>query len=298
MNFYRDADVPRDTQGFWCRQSRFAGLVRFVVFGAGLAIAPVVGWKSDRPWVLWSGLILAALFIPVLVKDVAALFRAKNWVLQIGNGGLWINLRSYRVKVSDVVSVLHLGFAEIASVGRHTESYSTPRERVSGPGGYGAVGGSIAWKDEYLEIRLNHAETDELVAALQNAAPRADSGRAPAARLSGRSRSFSVWRVSPAVLRIPWISGHGAVVVPRIAQVLARLDGNVPVDEPTRRDRPNWRKLSAKEVQELARDLVQVHDATLDATTLLVRAGGLPYAQATALVHRFEQEGTQVLPRE
>jgi hypothetical protein len=257
-----------------------------------------VGWKSDRPWVLWGGLILGALFIPILLKDVAALFRATNWVLQIGNGGVWINLRSYRDKVSDAVSVLHLGFAEIASVGRHTESYFTPRERVSGPGGYGAVGGSIAWKDEYLEIRLNHDRTGELVAALQNLPSRPEPGRAPAARLPGRSRSFSVWRVSPAVLRIPWISGHGAVVVPRIAQVLARLDGNVPVAEPTRRERPNWRKLSAGEVQELARDLVQVHDATLDATTLLVRAGGLPYAQATALVHRFEEEGAYVLPRE
>jgi hypothetical protein len=92
------------------------------------------------------------------------------------------------------------------------------------------------------------------------------------------------------VLRVGWLSGHGLVVAPRMARALAHLDGSVRVAEPTRRERPDWRKLNADDVDELARELVQVHGAALEATALLVRAGGMTNADATALIGRFEQE--------
>src|SRR5207237_1335972 len=80
--------------------------------------------------------------IPVAVLDLAVMFRATNWLLRIGSDGVWINLRSYRDKdiVTDSPSIMHLDYAEIASVGRHTESYSTPSEMATGPGSYGPVG--------------------------------------------------------------------------------------------------------------------------------------------------------------
>jgi hypothetical protein len=292
MRLYRDADVPEDEQALLCRQSRLAGVVRFLVFAAALGVAPVLGWKFDHPWVLWIGFIVAAIVLPLMLVDMAALFRATNWLLRIGSDGVWINLRSYRDKVSDAASVVRLDYPEIASAGRHTESYSTPSRMATGPGSYGDVGGSTAWRDEFLEIQLNHDHTDELQTALKNL-------RHPAVPDQGqswqvRSRHFPVWLVGPAVIRIGWVSAHGHAVLPRMAQALVRLDGSVRVAEPSQRDRPNWRKLTAEQVDELARELVFAHGATFEATALLVRAGRVPYAEANDRVLQFDQEGKTV----
>src|SRR5690242_232792 len=131
MRLYRDPEVPvgavelarsqdavsdnsksgefrylRHGQGLMCRQSRLAGVVRFVLFSGALAAPPVLGWKFHYPWLLWGGLILAAIVIPLLLMDTARLFRATNWKLGIGSDGVSINLRSYRDKPSEKVSVV------------------------------------------------------------------------------------------------------------------------------------------------------------------------------------------------
>jgi len=288
MRLFRDAEVPQDTQGFWCRQSRLAGVVRLLIWTGALGVAPVLGWKFHQPWVLWIGSIVAAIVLPLMLMDTAALFRATNWLLRIDFDGVWINLRSYRDKVPDSASVVHLDYAEIASVGRHTESYTTPSRMATGPGSCGDVGGCTIWRDEFLEIQLNHDQTDEVKTALYNL-------RHPAAPDQGtswqvRGRHFPVWLVSPAVIRLGWVSAHGHAVLPRVVTALARLDGCVCVAEPTRRERPNWRKLTADQVDELARELVHAHGATLEATALLVRAGGVAYAEANTLAQRLDEE--------
>jgi hypothetical protein len=79
--------------------------------------------------------------------------------------------------------------------------------------------------------------------------------------------------------------------LPRLATALDRLDGSAPVAEPTRRERPNWRNLTAEQADELARELVHVHGATFEATALLVRAGGINFDEAGAQVQRFAEEG-------
>jgi hypothetical protein len=268
MKLCVDAEMPEDVQGLWCRQSRLAGVVRFIIFSGALAVPAIVGWTSHHPWVLWIGIAVAVAIVPWLLMDVRKLFRATNWLLRIDSDGVWINLRSYRDKVSDVASVVHLDYAEIASVGRHTESYSTPSKMATGPGSYGAVGGSTIWRDEYLEFQLNHDQTDELKTALNNLRHPAEPEQVQSWQV--RSRHFPVWLVSPAVIRVGWVSGHGHAVLPRMATALARLDGNVPVTEPTRRERPDWRKLKAEEVDELA--------------------GGISHAEAMTQVQRFEED--------
>jgi hypothetical protein len=292
MRLYRQNEVPEDEHGLLCRQSQFLGIVRLIIWCGVLAIPVVIGWKLGKPWVLWIGVALAAVVIPMAVRDLAAQFRATNWLMRIGRDGVWFNLRSYRDRdiVTDALSVMHLDFAEIASVGRHTESYSTPSKMATGPGSYGAVGGSTEWRDAFLEIQLNHDQSDELKTALNNLRFPAAPNQPPFGQAQVRGRPSPVWLVSPAVIRIGWVSGHGPAVLPRMATALTRLDGSVRVAEPTRRERPNWRKLTAEQVHELARELVHVHGATIEATALLVRAGGVNYGEASAQVQQFEEE--------
>lgn len=175
----------------------------------------MIGWKLGKPWVLWIGIVFAVLVLLIAVRDLVAMFRASNWLLRIGTDGVWINLRSYRDRdvVADALSVVHLKYAEIASVGQHTESYTTPSERASGPGSHGKVGGSTEWRDKFLEIELNHDQTEELKAALNDlrfppVPPEPASGPASGPARAGRSPP-TVWIVNPSLLRIGWVSAHG-----------------------------------------------------------------------------------------
>ena len=100
-----------------------------------------------------------------------------------------------------------------------------------------------------------------------------------------------MWLVSPAVLRITWTSGHGNVLAPPITSAIDQLETYVQRAERTERVRPSWRKLARQEVDELARELVIVHAADLEAVALLVRAGGITDAEARTQVQRFVEEG-------
>jgi hypothetical protein len=265
--------------------------VRFIVWCGVLAVAPVLGWHLRQNWLLWIGTAVVVVVVPLMIWRLAALFRATNWLLRIGSDGLWINLRPEGDEELEGASVVRLDYAEIAAVGRHTESYSTPSNRNSGPTSRGAIGGSTIWKDQFLQIQLNHEQTEELKAALNNLRCQAVPGQRASARMPVRNHYLAVWLVGPAVLRIAWVSAHGRVVAPRLTRVLGRLDTYVQVAAPTRRDRPDWRKLTADEVDELARELVHVHGAAIEATALLVRGRGATNAEAQAVVQRFDAEG-------
>jgi len=294
MRLYRQTEVPEDEQGLLCRQSRLMGIVRLIIWCGVLAIAPVIGWKTGKPWVLWIGVALAAVVIPIAVLELAAMFRATNWLLRIGRDGLWINLRSYRDRnvVPDALSVLHLDYGEIARVGQHAESYTTPSEIAGSatPPGVAATTTSTEWRDKFLEIELIHDQTAELKSALNDLRfppPPADAASA-AARATGRIPT--VWLVKASLLRIVWVSSHGPVIAPRLAQMLSELETYVQVTLPTRRERPNWRKLTAEEATELARELVHVHGAAVTATALLSRTCGLSHGEANTQVRQLEVE--------
>jgi hypothetical protein len=104
-------------------------------------------------------------------------------------------------------------------------------------------------------------------------------------------RISPVWLVNPSLLRICWLSGHGTVIAPRLAQALSWLETYVCVAPPTRRERPNWRKLTPQEATDLARELVQVHGAAFGVASLLSRACGISKVEANAQVRQFEGEG-------
>jgi hypothetical protein len=283
MRLYRQAEVPQDEQGLLCRQSRLAGVVRLIVWCIVLAIPPVFGWRFGKPWVLWIFVAVAAVAVPLAVLELAAQFRATNWLLRIGTDAVWINLRSYRDRefVPDASSIVRLDYTEIASVGRHTESYTTPSKPASNA--------STVWRDKFLEIELTHDQTEELKAVLNNLR----FPPAPAQPHSGQMRARGcvspVWFVNPSLLRIAWTSGHGPVIAPRLARALSQLETCVRVAPPTKRERPNWLELTPEEATDLARELVHVHGATFAATDLLARACGISRAEAGAKVRQFEE---------
>jgi hypothetical protein len=289
MKLCRADEVPESSTGHWFRESRVAGVVRFLVFSGLLLIAPILGWHYGYSIVFWGGIVVALLLFPLLLGDVAAQFRPGNWVLCIDADGVWINLRSYRDRPADDASVVRLTFGEIATAARHTEVYSTP-SKTAGPGSQGAVGGSTLWRDEFLELRLAQAVTDELVATLNRLRHPAATGEGNPRRLPPRPKHFTVWLAKSTVLRVAWISGHGHVVTPPVSEALRHLDGHVHLGEAVIHERPSWRNLTPAEADELARELIQVQGASIDASTLLVRAGGLSSSEAMQQVLQIEAE--------
>ena len=294
MRLFRQGEVPADEQGLLCRQSRLAGIVRLIVWRGLVGVLPFFGWKLGEPWLIGIGIALAAIVIPMTTLDLAAMFRATNWLMRIGTGGLWINLCSYRERdvVPDAPSVVRLDYAEIASVRQYSESYTTPQvsTRVMDQVYAGAGDHSTAWRDKFLEIELIHDQTAELKAALNNLR----FPPAPAEPMSRpvrvRGRISPVWLVNPSVLRIAWLSSHGAVIGPCLAQVLSQLETYVRVAPPARRVRPNWRTLTPEEATGLARQLVHVFGETFAAGDLLDRACRIAHRDAMAGVEKFEAE--------
>ena len=282
-------DVPDDPHALWCRQSRLAGVVRLLVCCGVLGIPVIVGWNAGLNWLLWLGGAAALLILPVLLRDLAALFRSSNWVLQVGRDGVWINLQSYRDHARGAGTALQLRSFEIAGVGRHTEAYSTPSKTSSPPTTDKAVGAETVWADEFLEIRLNDAQADELRGLLMRFHSEGTSGPSP--RNTSRQREpFPVWLVGASVLRICWNSGHGRVVTPRLKRVLEQCELFTSATPPTRRDRPSWRELSAEEGVELARELVLVHGDEHYSAALLVRICGMTQNAAAGMVRQFREE--------
>ncbi len=290
MRLYRQNEVPEDEQGLLCRQSRLAGVVRLIFWCGLLAAFPVSGWHFGKPLLLWIGLAVAALLIPLALRDLAAQFRPTNWLMQIGSDGVWINLRSYRDRdiMPDAPSVVRLDYGEIARVGQHTEAYTTPSEPTADT--------PTEWQDKFLEIELTHDKTGEMKAALNDLRFPPLPARPPSGRVRVRGHVSPVWLVSPTVIRVGWVSGHGPVIAPQMATALARLETWVRVAPPSRRERPNWRKLTPEEATDLARELVHVHGAIFEATTLLVRAAGISHGEASAQVRQFEEEGIALGP--
>lgn len=83
MKLYRNDEVADDGQGLMCHQSRLAGVVGIFVWSGVLAIPLILGWHFHKSWPMWLSAALAAILIPLVLMDVAARFRATNWILLI-----------------------------------------------------------------------------------------------------------------------------------------------------------------------------------------------------------------------
>lgn len=248
--------------GVCCRQSplrgAIGGLIGSAVFVGGIFFLRQLG----TPWFVWGGwAVLAALFVPVMIRDALARFRATNWVLRVHPDGLWINLLSFRKQpAAEAATVVQVNYDEIDRAHRHIDTWTTPMKS-------GSLS-SIHWKLEALELQLVSDDTRELARALAEER-NLDQGASP-----------SMTVPAPGVLRIAWrLDGLNHDVVPALDRVLAEMSPRVTVTDTTRTERPDWCKLSEAELDELIEHLVRWGDQPR-ARELLMRRRGCSSTEA------------------
>jgi hypothetical protein len=248
--------------GVCCRQSRLRGTVGGL-FVCAFLVGAVLLWRHlGAPRLMWVVFaVMAALCVPIFVRDIFAKFRSTNWVLRVDPDALWINLRPLQPRpAAGAATAIHLKYAEITRVHRHIDTWSTPSTRAK----------STHWKLESLDLHLAPGATRELLPALIEA------------RASSKGLRTSVAVPAPGVIRIAW-RGHGHDVVPGLGPVLAEIGQRVAVTDPTRTDRPDWRQLSDAELDEQIEQLVRWGDP-LEASGLLIRLRGCSATEAHKLV--------------
>src|SRR5947209_5637537 len=80
--------------GLWCRQSRLRGAVGGLLACALLVGMPLLVRHLGAPRFMWVVCaVIAAVSVPIFLRDILAKFRPTNWVLWVRPDGLWVNLR-------------------------------------------------------------------------------------------------------------------------------------------------------------------------------------------------------------
>jgi hypothetical protein len=216
---------------------------------------------------MWIGCaVMAAVCVPMFLRDILAKFRSTNWVLCVQPDGLWINLRPLqRRPAGGLATAIHLPYREIARVRRHIDTWTTPS------GEAGSIR-STHWKLESLDLHLASGDARALLPPLVEA------------RASSKGLPTSVTLPAPGVIRIAWRGpGLGHDVVPGLGRVLAEMGQRLVVADTTRTDRPDWHQLSDAELDELIEQLVRSGDS-LQASGLLIRRRGCSATEAHVLV--------------
>ena len=256
-----------EVAGVCCRQSPLWGAVGALILCAILVGTRFLARHVGAPWFVWGGcVVLAGLIVPIVIRDALAKFRSTNWVLRVNPDGLWINLLSYRKRpAAEAATVVHVNYEEIDHAHRHIDTWITPA----------SSGGSTHWKLVSLDLHLVSDDARDLALALAEERA-ADKGASP-----------SVAVPAPGVIRIAW-RGHGLGhdVVPALDRVLAEMSPRVTVTDRTRTDRPDWRRLSDAELDELIEQLVRWGDWG-GAMQLLMRRRGYSATEAHVFVEEL-----------
>ena len=254
--------------GVCCRQSQLRGTIGALIVAAVLVGVPIVTWRAGISWFVWGGCAaVAALFVPILIRDAVAKYRSTNWVMRVDPDGLWINLRSLQTRAAaEAATVLQVNYDEINHVHQHMDTWTTPLSERSLA--------SCHWKLESLDLHLVSADTRDFAQALARERA-ASKGACPAVTVP-----------APGIIRIAW-RGHGLNhdVVPGLDRILADMSVRVRVTDTTRTERPDWCRLNDAELEEQIDHLVRWGD-TLQASQLLRRRRGYSSTEA----HKFVTE--------
>src|SRR5262249_15445054 len=116
-----------------CRPAQIRGVIGAAIFCAILIGLPILFWCLQTVWPISFGLaILAAVFVPVVIRNAFAKLRSDAWVLQVHPDGVWINLRSPQSGTPhDPAQILRLRDQDIARVHRHVATWTTPQGQGS-----------------------------------------------------------------------------------------------------------------------------------------------------------------------
>ena len=212
----RESEVPpvHDTATF--RYSRAtAGLVAGLTLAAG-GVLLVVGRVYDNPFSYYIA-VLTFVFLWIYHALVVARFRATNWLVRIGDAGLYIKFRSYLNHhfPADDRTVVFIPFRSVRTTRRVREL-----QEVADPDGRG----SVTRRRTIIEIELR-----EIALHIEQAL--SDERRAEPPRqqrwygtTSGRYRHHPVRMATPQTLAIEW------GVRPGVAPFLRAMAVHAPVE--------------------------------------------------------------------
>lgn len=206
MRLIRAAEVPESPRDLVFRASRIHAVLLVVVCLAGCTAMIVYQWPGPRLAYIFSGLVLLLLYF--LRGFVTSRFHPANWLVRVGDEGLFIHFRSYLNEhlSADDPTVVFLAYGEIRSARRVREYVRTPD--IARPNT------SETQIQRWMELELA-IDTSSLVDALAT-----ECGRSavPERRWYGTSatlyRDYPVQIDTAPVLRIQWrvVPGPGALL--------------------------------------------------------------------------------------
>ena len=203
------------------------------------------GWK---PGYLFGGFVV--LFLVLMVRIVMARFRPSNWLVKMGDTGLYIQYRSYLnyPLPADESSVVFLSYGEIASA-------RLVRERVKAPDP-SERGAEQTKTLRYVELELS-GDTAPLAKALQTEqAENAPMEKHWYGKTGTLYRDYPVTMATSPFLRIRWD------VVPSAQKFLDALRPYAPIMEPVlvAQDFVHLESLTPEEQKKRLRELAQRGD--------------------------------------
>jgi hypothetical protein len=215
MRLLRAAEVPETPRDRVYRASRLHGALFVLVCFATCAAVLFYQWPARRPSYYIAAVILFLLYLGR--RFITARFHPSNWLVRMGDDGLYIHFRSYLNEhfSADDPTVVFLSYQEIQSarlVKEHVETPDPARNNTT-------QNQIIRWVE--FELATDPAP---LVTALDT-----ESGRpaVPEKRWYGTSatlvRDYPVMMQSPPFLRVKW------QVVPRALAFLEALRGHVAI---------------------------------------------------------------------
>lgn len=226
MNFYRLRETPPPIQDVFYRESRLSKGLFFLICLVLTAILAFVGYQGgihvddfEFPSFLayWIAGVLAIVAL-VALSGLRASLKDTNWLMRYDGARLFIKYRSYlndHLPEEDPV-VAEIGISEIKWIRAF-------REKRLIPGSKGRNRTVQSWT--YLDIRLNHEDTEKLRENLQQ-----ERQRWPETTGVSKSRRghYPVRLVEKDLIRIDWKS-HQTSITPNVKKSLEILGEKIEI---------------------------------------------------------------------
>lgn len=271
VRLMRDADVPEALAGGTFRYSPGAAALSAVLLVSGAVGLIAYGRVEDEPLAYYiGGLLLLTLWIYLAV--VVARFRPSNWLVRVGERGLYIKFRSYlnhHFPEQDA-TVVYIPFSAMGRTRIVREAQELPVKDRSGA--------STTQRRTIVEIEL-----DEEMETVANALARERHANAPKVRRwygtsAGRYRHHPVRMSAARTIALEW------GVVPRVSEFLRIMAVHTPVESSkVVRDYTSLATLGRGEQESRLRELVE-NGQVLDAIHLARRLYGYDITRAKAFV--------------
>ena len=271
MRLMRESEVPATPSDRLYRASRLYAVL-FAAAALALSAALILPRSAHRtPMPVFGAFVLLALL--VLRRFITARFHPSNWLVRLGDQGMFIHFRSYLNDgmSADDATVVFLAFGEIQRARLVCERLRTPDPETANA----YTTQTVRWVE--LELAIDPAP---LVDALATECERPGS---PVKRWFGKSttlyQDYPVLMQTPPYLRVKW------QVVPRAKAFVAALQPHVEIAPPVTvsEDFVNLQGLTREQQEQRLRELNQ-RGHTIDAVYMARRLYGLDLTQATKFV--------------